>query len=99
MKTILELGIGDKIYVYDFAIKELVIGQIICLVKGDFGGIILEFQTIIGPEWYPLMDVITFTEDNVKGVTLTIINSIYRRILISSSLDLILGSILNENIQ
>lgn len=43
MKTILELGIGDKIYLYDFAIKELVIGQIISLVKGDFGGIILEF--------------------------------------------------------
>lgn len=98
MKTILELGTGDKIYLYDFAIKELVIGQIICLVKGDFGGIILEFQTIMGPEGYPLTDIITFTEDNVKGVTLTVIKSIYRYILISTSLDLILGSILNENI-
>ena len=98
MKTISELGIGDKLYLYDFLIKELVIGQIISLVKGDFGGIILEFQTIIGPEEYPLMDVITFTEDKVRGATLTIINSIYRRILISSSLDLILGSILNENV-
>lgn len=98
MKTILELGIGDKIYVYDYAIKALVIGQIICLVKGDFGGIILEFQTILGPEWYPSMDVITFTEDRVEGTTLTIINSLYRQILISSSLDLILGSILNENV-
>lgn len=98
MKTILELGIGDKIYLYDFAIKELVIGQIISLVKGDFGGIILEFQTILGPEWYPSMDVITFTEDRVEGTTLTIINSLYRQILISSSLDLILGSILNENV-
>lgn len=98
MKTILELGIGDKIYLYDFAIKELVIGQIISLVKDDFGSIILEFQTVIAPEWYPLMDVITFTEDNVKGTTLTIINSLYRYIIISSSLDLILGSILNENV-
>lgn len=98
MKTISELGIGDKIYVYDFAIKELVIGRIISLVKGDFGDIILEFQTILGPEWYPSMDVITFTEDRVEGTTLTIINSLYRQILISSSLDLILGSILNENV-
>lgn len=98
MKTILELGIGDKIYVYDFDIKELVIGQIIYLAKGDFGGIILEFQTVIGPEWYPLMDVITFNENRVRGATLTIINSLYRQILISSSLDLILGSILNENV-
>lgn len=98
MKTILELGIGDRIYVYDFDIKELVIGQIVYLAKGDFGGIILEFQTVIAPEWYPLMDVITFTEDQVEGTTLTIINSLYRYIIISSSLDLILGSILNENV-
>lgn len=99
MKTILELGIGDKIYVYDFAIKELVIGQIISLVKGDFGGIILEFETIMGPEGYPLMDVITFNEDRVRGSTLIKINSLYRWIIISTSLDLILESILNENVQ
>ena len=99
MKTILELGIGDKIYLYDLAIKELVIGQIIYLAKGDFGGIILEFQTIMGPEGYPLTDVITFTENKVRGSALILINSVCRFILISSSLDLILKSILNENIQ
>ena len=95
MKTILELGIGDKIYLYD---KELVIGRIIGLSKGDFGNIILLFQTIMGPEGYPLTGIITFTENKVRDSALILINSIYRLILISSSLDLILGSILNENV-
>ena len=99
MKTILELGIGDKIYLYDLAIKELVIGQITHLFKGDFSNVLLEFQTIMGPEGYPLSDIITFTGNKVRGTALIRINSIYRHILISSSLDLILGSILNENIQ
>lgn len=97
MKTILELGIGDKIYLYDLDIQALVIGQIIYFTKNDFSTIILEFQTILGPEEYPYT-IITFNENYARGRALMFIGSLYRSIFISTSLDLILESKLNENV-
>ena len=99
MKTILELGIGDKIYLYDLAIKELVIGQITHLTRTDFSNVILEFQTILGPEGYPLTDIVKFNQNRVRGSALVLTHYLYRFVFISTSLDLILESILNENVR